>query len=287
MTDKKIRSAVLQLISQKNYITYNKVLAKAIGLEATIVFGELSSVSNIFGTDDFFCLKEQIEDDTCLTSRAVRLALKTLQETGLISIVKKGCPCKNYYTLHEDKLLEILSDVKIDTSSDTSLSGVKIDITSDIKIDTTSDIKIDTTFKKDNKEKIKENIIYPQEAIDLTQYLYNSCKEKDSCFKRTEKQLEKWTNEFDLLHRKDGREWSQIDSVLKWARNDDFWRKNILSAGTFREKFDRLYAQMLDDKPKQAYQPYQQKGIYDHIECERAFKEKLQNMTNEEVLKLF
>ena len=104
--------------------------------------------------------------------------------------------------------------------------------------------------KFDNKE-IKS---LPQEAKDLAQYLYNSCKEKDPYFKRTEKQLEKWADEFDLIHRKDGREWSQIEAVLKWARSNDFWRKNILSAGKFREKFERLYAGMIDDKPSQNYQ---------------------------------
>lgn len=254
MNDKKIKSAVLQLLAEKNYITYNKVLAKTIGLEATIVFGELSSISNIYGTDDFFCLKEQIENDTCLNSRAVRLALKTLQDIGLISIIKKGCPCKNYYTLHTCKLLEILSDAENDSSSDVkndSSSGAKSDTTSDIKNDTTSGVKSDTTFKENIRENIRENInnkSFSKDAIEISQFLYNSCQENDSKFFRTERQLDQWTSDIEKLNRIDKRDYVEIWQVMKWCRNNTFWKPNIMSGSKFRQKYEMLLQQMKNDK---------------------------------------
>ena len=113
--------------------------------------------------------------------------------------------------------------------------------------DVTSNALEEDKNKNKNKNNIysssfEERVEYPQEAKDLTTFLYQSCQEKDTSFKRTEKQLENWTSDFEKIHRIDGREWSQIEAVLKWARSNDFWRKNILSAGKFREKFERLYA---------------------------------------------
>lgn len=260
---------VLQLLARENYITYNKALARRVGLEAAIVFGELCSKSNLYGDSEFWCLKENIESDTCLSGRAVRLAIQTLQKTGLVSVVKKGIPCKNYYTLHEGVLIDILSsDSKSDTSSghpkncknedSTGLSGVendvysgvKIDTTGDCKNDTAGDIKSDTTFIKNKDKKLKEKINsnafakYPIEAGYMANLLLGECQKIDSKFNRTEKQLGVWASDFDKLNRIDGRDWDEIKCVLLWAKSDNFWSANILSAGKFREKYPTLIAQM-------------------------------------------
>lgn len=162
----------MKLLAQDNYISYNRDLARRIGPEATIVFGELCSVSNLFGTEDFYCLKEQIIDRTALSERAVRLSIKKLNELGVLGIIKKGIPCKNYYTINIEKLLELLDDnepktptddndesrddVFSDVESNTS-SDINNDITSGVKNAITGDIKSAITFKN-KRENIKENI---------------------------------------------------------------------------------------------------------------------------------
>jgi hypothetical protein len=40
----------------------------------------------------------------------------------------------------------------------------------------------------------------------------------------------------------------KIAAVLEWSQRDDFWKKNILSAATFRSKFGRLEAESRDPK---------------------------------------
>ena len=66
----------------------------------------------------------------------------------------------------------------------------------------------------------------------------------DRKFNKTEKQLESWTADFEKLNRIDGREWEEMKLVLRWAKSDNFWSANILSAGKFREKYPTLIAQM-------------------------------------------
>jgi hypothetical protein len=42
---------------------------------------------------------------------------------------------------------------------------------------------------------------------------------------------------------RDGRELTKMKVVLDWSQNSDFWKANILSMGTFREKYDKLKMQ--------------------------------------------
>ncbi len=49
-----------------------------------------------------------------------------------------------------------------------------------------------------------------------------------------------WALEIDRANRIDGRSWKDLDSVLNFAINDDFWAKNILSGGKFRDQYDQL-----------------------------------------------
>jgi len=56
--------------------------------------------------------------------------------------------------------------------------------------------------------------------------------------------LESWAREFRLMEDRDKIPFQDIKSVLERSLEDEFWRINILSAGTFREKFGRLAAKM-------------------------------------------
>ncbi len=143
---------ILQLLAKENYITYHKTLAKNIGVDEAILFGELCSMSNLYGYE-FFCEQSRLVNDTCLTEYRIRNAMKTLQKENLVSVVKKGLPAKNYYMLHEERLLEILecqstSDDKFDTTG-----GDKFNSTGDCNFDSTGDSKFDSTFNKNTVSK--------------------------------------------------------------------------------------------------------------------------------------
>ena len=111
--------SILNLLSQKDYIAYNKHFAKEVGVDEAIVFGELCSICNIHG-EEFYFEQHRIIEETCLTEYRIRNALKNLQDFGLVSVAKKGLPAKNYYSLNEKVLLEA-EIKKLQVSNETQL----------------------------------------------------------------------------------------------------------------------------------------------------------------------
>lgn len=100
---------VLQLLAQDNFIAYNKVVAKKIGVNSAILIGALCSYQNSFKNQEFFKEQDKISEDTCLSEHEIRQATKILSNEGILKVVKKGLPARNYYFIVEDKLFKILS----------------------------------------------------------------------------------------------------------------------------------------------------------------------------------
>jgi hypothetical protein len=53
----------------------------------------------------------------------------------------------------------------------------------------------------------------------------------------------KWRTAARLMLDKDGRGIEEIHGAIEWSQRDEFWRANILSLPTLREKFDQLRLQ--------------------------------------------
>lgn len=138
---------ILQLLAKENYIAYHKTLAKVVGVDEAILFGELCSMSNLYGYE-FFCEQSKLMNDTCLTEYRVRNALKNLQKANLVSIKKKGLPAKNHYVLNEDELLKLLECQRT--------SAIKFDTTGDSKFNSTCNDNFDSTFNKNTNNKNTE-----------------------------------------------------------------------------------------------------------------------------------
>lgn len=60
--------------------------------------------------------------------------------------------------------------------------------------------------------------------------------------------IEGWAAHIDKLNRLDGQPWGQIEAVVRWSQQDDFWQANILSGGKLRSKFDQLQTKMAKDE---------------------------------------
>jgi hypothetical protein len=54
--------------------------------------------------------------------------------------------------------------------------------------------------------------------------------------------LESWARDFRLMEEKDRVPFEVIKETLEWSQEDEFWKVNILSGGTFRERFGKLEA---------------------------------------------
>ena len=101
-------SNITKLLSNNGFISCNKHLARLIGLHEALIIGEFCSLYDLYNGVEFYCPSERLQHETCLSEKQIRNALLHLQAAGIISITKKGQPCKNYYTLHTDKLESVI-----------------------------------------------------------------------------------------------------------------------------------------------------------------------------------
>ena len=134
---------LLKLIASSNFITFNKTIAKTIGIDEAILFGSLCSFKSLFNdADEFFCEQERLVNDTCLTAHRIRNAQKNLVAYGLLEITKKGLPAKNYFKLNEENIIKLLEN----DNQTLRTSGGTFDSTGTIKSDSTGNSKSDTSF---------------------------------------------------------------------------------------------------------------------------------------------
>jgi hypothetical protein len=65
----------------------------------------------------------------------------------------------------------------------------------------------------------------------------------DARVPRTTAQLQKWAEHIDRMLRLDDRSPGQIEAMIDWCQEHDFWRGIILSGDNLRKKFDQLQMQ--------------------------------------------
>ena len=202
---------ILNLISNNNFITLNKNLIKAIGLEEAIILGELASEYDYWSSQKaledgyFYSTIENIEKHTTLSVHKQRKALNNLKEKGIIDIKVKGIPAKRYIKIIEKQVYELLSIqfvknsqtslLKIHKQASENLSGnkninnkniekeyidnTKMSLTSDemsLKTDNLSSndsLAIASHTKAENKKEVFNNFlnIYNEECTNLPKCL--------------------------------------------------------------------------------------------------------------------
>lgn len=54
------------------------------------------------------------------------------------------------------------------------------------------------------------------------------------------KNLDKWAEDINKIHRIDKIEYKTIEFVINWVQRDNFWAKNVLSGAKLRKQFNRL-----------------------------------------------
>lgn len=114
--------SVIQLLAQKNFITYSKVIAKLYGVNAAILLGAMCGYQSCHNDEEFYKTQDEISDDTCLGIFAIKEGVKILKAVGILRVTKKGMPAQNYYFVTANKLAEILltSEVKITQQASSS-----------------------------------------------------------------------------------------------------------------------------------------------------------------------
>ena len=104
---------ITSLLSSSNFIITNKILIKAVGINAAILIGELCSEYNYWEQKNelkygewFYSTRENIEEQTGLSEDQQRRAINKLIKMGLIETKRMDIPCKTYYKLNEANILD-------------------------------------------------------------------------------------------------------------------------------------------------------------------------------------
>lgn len=105
---------VIHLLTSNGFITVNKHLARTLGLDEAVIFGELCSKydyrearGELDENGYFFCTVEDLEENTSLNDHKQRKAINSLVKIGLIEQVTKGLPRKRFFKINENAVLKI------------------------------------------------------------------------------------------------------------------------------------------------------------------------------------
>ena len=105
---------ILSLLASDNYIIVNKELIKKLGLEESIIVGDLASMHLYLKregklNDDgfFFYTIEAMQENTSLSDYQQRKALESLKNKRIIEIQRREIPAKRFIRLNVERLEEI------------------------------------------------------------------------------------------------------------------------------------------------------------------------------------
>ena len=114
-----------------------------------------------------------------------------------------------------------------------------------------SDIPGNPSFRspKSTKEsRVKESrvkttlFVEGENPLRLSRFLFSRILTNNP--KAKEPNYQTWAKQVDLTLHTDKRTPEDIQAVIDWCQDDEFWRLNVLSTKKLREKFDQLYLKM-------------------------------------------
>lgn len=138
------KNLIIELLSQDGYYMLNKKLVKLIGLENAFLLSFFIDKYKFFN-DEFFYTKENILNETRLTEYSLNSSLRFLKDNDLITIIKKGCPAKNYYNINFNEIQNLLEDDTVAQSKNNASSSIETTDTSDTENNITSECEFNTT----------------------------------------------------------------------------------------------------------------------------------------------
>lgn len=225
---------VLDLISNDNFITFSKPIAKKYGVNAAILLGAMCSWQKHFG-GEFFKSQESLKEETCLGIYQIKEAVKVLIDSGILTVTLKGMPFQNYYFISASKLGENLLTSEVETTQQGSWESPDYNNKETIKKETRSNKQV---LEENTKRKSK-----PQELVDLFNSTCVSLPKVTVLSTRRERTINAMLKEFTV---------EQFTSVFKKAeaskfltgKNKNNWRANfdwLMNATNFAKVLDGNY----------------------------------------------
>ena len=153
---------ILNLLASNSFIVVNKSLIKELGLEPSILFGEIVSEYNYWNERDglndgfFYSTVENIEEKTTLSKYQQGKAIKKLKELNLIECKVKGLPAKRYFKINLQQVVKFFNSELASNLTSSSQKTSQLEVK---KLDGNNNI-INNNIINNKKEKEKRNNIY-------------------------------------------------------------------------------------------------------------------------------
>ena len=88
---------IKELLMQSKWRVFNVAIAKIIGLHETLVLMEIADAEQAFDGEDFYLTYDHISENTTLSEKQIRRAVKNLKDSGIIQTQMRGVPAKQYF----------------------------------------------------------------------------------------------------------------------------------------------------------------------------------------------
>lgn len=99
-------------LSTDAFVMTNKKLIKKLWLWKAVFLQELISQRKRFKQPEFYFTQNDMEEDLWINQKTQSRYSKELKDKWLINFEKKGIPARNYYTINDDVIIELLSEGK-------------------------------------------------------------------------------------------------------------------------------------------------------------------------------
>lgn len=208
---------VISLLASDNYIIVNKELIKEIGLEESIIVGDLSSFYLYLKKQDklnddgfFFYSVEAMQENTSLSDYQQRKALENLKSKGIIEVIRREMPAKRFIKLNIEKLEEIIFRTSSQKTKEQELKNfennnniiISNDIINNNIYNNTFSGEKDTSLSKKGLIDIPKKPKEKKEKTDKYKILSNNVKKSLSKFGLNTKEIELLSNWIDELYDK-------------------------------------------------------------------------------------
>ncbi|AJH17633.1 hypothetical protein [Bacillus mycoides] len=117
---------LISVLSGNGFVMYNKALAHTVSVNGAIIFGQLCSSYESFGSkgmltikdgkEYFFLTSDTLEEETALSYKKQLKAIKELEQAGYVETKVMGVPSKKYFCITDKIVQELLSEVNPSSS---------------------------------------------------------------------------------------------------------------------------------------------------------------------------
>lgn len=236
--------SIMHLLASNGFITVNKHLARTLGLDEAVIFGELcgkydyrEARGELDENGYFYCTVEDLEENTALNDHKQRKAINNLLKFGLVEQVTKGLPRKRFFKINEGAVLNFFDIQPLKNSRTVSENFKEIEFKNfQINKNTVNKNTVNNKYnKKENREKKKfgefGNVLLTDEEHNKLIDRYGS-----QTLDRFIKNLDLWLGEG---HTKK----SHYMTIIRWVENEK--EKGVKSyagnTGTYRARNETGY----------------------------------------------